>query len=112
MIQFVRVHQALLNIVIGKEGLLEQSPIKRDTIGEIGEVQIYKRVPKKAFKDVESAQIGKLVAQVLRKLENAVDTVAAALIRLIPTQSECAKQQKAELDATLDDSITTYEDDD
>jgi hypothetical protein len=103
----VRVHQALLNTLIGKYGLLESSPIKRETIGEVVRL---KRTPKTDVKGAESARIGSLVAQALRGIEAAVDTFALALIRLIPSRSECAKEQKDAIDATIKESIETYED--
>lgn len=100
LIQFVRVHQALLNILIGRAGLLENGPIKRDASYD-GSVQLYERA--------NNAFVGKAIATALRAVERIVDTVAARLIDLIPTKSECAKQQKAELDASLKEAITSYD---
>lgn len=99
LIEFVRVHQALLNILIGRAGLLPGGPIKREALIE-GDVALDERG--------DNAFIGAVVAGALRAVESIVDTVAFKLIDLVPTRSECAKNQKAALDASLEDAITAY----
>jgi len=76
---FVRVHQALLNVVIGKHGLLTLIPF---------------------FEPIRQALVS---------LENIVDTFAFRLIARIPTQEAAAKGQFASLTITVDLAITTYE---
>lgn len=105
----MRVHQALLEILIGKSGLLEQLPARRDTIGD---ALVYKRTPKEAINPVESGRIGSLIAKALRAVEYGVDTLAITLIEKIPTRSECAKQQKEAIDATLKETMQEYESND
>ncbi|KAF2114065.1 hypothetical protein BDV96DRAFT_647551 [Lophiotrema nucula] len=105
LIQFVKVHQALLNILIGRAGLLQNSPILKER-DETGALQVIKRDP---AKDEESALIGAAVAGALRVVESAVDTIAFKLISLIPTRSECAKQQKEAVDGSLKDAIAAYD---
>ncbi|CAG9992249.1 unnamed protein product [Clonostachys byssicola] len=70
--RFVEVHQALLNIVIGENQILEQVPIA-----------------------------GAAVAGVLRTLKSVVDMLANAIIDLIPSQKECAKSEVGKLSETL-----------
>lgn len=91
----MKVHQTLLSILIGKSGLLEQSPIRRDTIAA-------------GVTNSEGALIGPLIACVLRQIEGAVDSIAFALINIIPTRSECAKEQQKEIDGSLADSVDSY----
>ncbi|KAK8169761.1 hypothetical protein IWX90DRAFT_383186, partial [Phyllosticta citrichinensis] len=79
---FVRVHQALLNIIIGRSGLLETRQFNT---------------------------VGSTIAAVLRGVEGVVDQLAFALIDLIPARSECAKGQKSAIDGTLDEAIDAYE---
>lgn len=76
---FVQVHQELLNILIGKAGLLNDLPL-----------------------------VGPPVAQVLRSLEAVVDTIAFNLIDLVPDVAAPFTQQKNSLDVTIALAITTY----
>ncbi|KAF7540209.1 hypothetical protein G7054_g1608 [Neopestalotiopsis clavispora] len=76
---FVTIHQQLLNIVIGKHGLLSQTPFTAP------------------------------MAAVLRTLEGAVDTLAFGVIDLVPTCAQGATQNLNSLDTTLNDAITTYQ---
>ncbi|KAK7524453.1 hypothetical protein IWZ03DRAFT_367178 [Phyllosticta citriasiana] len=108
---FVSVHQALLNIIIGRSGLLESSPFADTAYG--AEV--------KAFLDADGGSaalvarqfpfptVGSTIATVLRGVEGVVDQLAFALIDLIPARSECAKGQKSAIDGTLDEAIEAYE---
>ncbi|KAJ5151629.1 hypothetical protein N7492_009924 [Penicillium capsulatum] len=76
--EFVRVHQALLNTVIGKHGLLSLTPFTKP------------------------------VAAVLRTLEGGVDTIAFAIIDLVPTCAEGATNDKNKLDMTLKEAQDKY----
>ncbi|OAA35034.1 hypothetical protein NOR_08126 [Metarhizium rileyi] len=76
---FVRVHQILLNVVIGKHGLLSLTPFTRP------------------------------IAVVLRTLEGVVDTLAFAIIDLVPICAPGAISDKETLDRTLTEAINTYE---
>jgi hypothetical protein len=105
LIQFVRVHQALLNIIIGRRGLLENSPVKREAI-EVGVMHMYKREPDNGN---QAAIIGPALAKGLRAVEGVVDQLAFAILRVVPTRSECAKQQKEEIDGSLKEAIFQYE---
>jgi hypothetical protein len=75
---FVHVHQALLNVVIGKHGLLTLIPF---------------------FEPIRVALV---------QLEIVVDTFAFYLIDLIPTQKPAADAQVASLSVTLDDAKNVY----
>jgi hypothetical protein len=75
---FVQVHQALLNVVIGKHGLLTLIPF---------------------FEPIRLALV---------QLEIVVDTFAFNLINLIPTQQPAASGQVASLDVTIRDAVNTY----
>jgi hypothetical protein len=76
---FVKVHQALLSTVIGKQGLLAQFPFFLEPI----------RV-------------------VLVALEGVVDTFAFNLIGIIPTQAPAANAQFSSLSVTLSQAIGSY----
>jgi hypothetical protein len=75
---FVQVHQALLQVIIGKHGLLTLVPF---------------------FEPIRLALVN---------LEAAIDTLAFDLIGLIPTQQPAANAQFASLSVTLTTAITTY----
>jgi hypothetical protein len=74
---FVQVHQALLQVIIGKHGLLTLVPF---------------------FEPIRLALVN---------LELAIDTFAFDLIGLIPTQKPAASAQFASLSVTLATAITT-----
>ncbi|KAI0862910.1 UVI-1 [Xylaria cubensis] len=78
---FVRVHQDLLNILIGKAGLLESVPV-----------------------------IGPPVAAVLRQIESVVDTLAIDLINTVQvaTTSKNIESDANSLGGTLDLCIEKY----
>jgi glycopeptide antibiotics resistance protein len=76
--KFVQVHQALLQVIIGKHGLVTLVPF---------------------FEPIRLALVS---------LEAAVDTLAFDLIALIPTQKPAANAQFASLSATLTATITAY----
>jgi len=78
--EFVRVHQVLLNILIGKAGLFNTVPF-----------------------------IGQPVAAVLRQIENVVDTIAFALIDMVQSRSSDLQNQAGSLDMTLGNAIQAYE---
>ncbi|KAM0328694.1 hypothetical protein ACHAQA_005107 [Verticillium albo-atrum] len=73
---FVRIHQALLNTIIGKSSLFSRTPF-----------------------------IAPLTA-VLRVLEVGVDKLAFSIIGLVPTCREGAEKDKMALDATFDEAIS------
>jgi len=76
---FVEVHQELLNILIGKSGILNDLPL-----------------------------VGPPVAQVLRSLEAVVDTIAFNLIDMVPDVAAPFTSQKNSLDVTIGQAITAY----
>ncbi|KAI0805483.1 UVI-1 [Xylaria sp. FL0064] len=78
--EFVRVHQALLNILIGKAGIIEQVPV-----------------------------VGQPVAAVLRQVEGVVDTIAITLINLVESRSKDLESEANNLGNTLDLCIQKYE---
>ncbi|BFI12277.1 hypothetical protein MPTK1_4g06545 [Marchantia polymorpha subsp. ruderalis] len=75
---FVQVHQALLNVVIGKHGILTMIPF---------------------FEPIRVALVS---------LEGVIDRLAFDLIALIPTQKSSATIQFQKLDVTLKDAEDTY----
>ncbi|KAF2998488.1 hypothetical protein E8E13_003103 [Curvularia kusanoi] len=77
--EFVRVHQALLNILIGKAGLFNTVPI-----------------------------VGQPVAAVLRQIENVVDTIAFGLIDQVESRAADLQAQAQTLDGTLQVCIDSY----
>ncbi|KAK7534203.1 uncharacterized protein J3D65DRAFT_632745 [Phyllosticta citribraziliensis] len=106
---FVRVHQALLNIIIGRSGLLESSPFAEAAYA--AEVTAFLSADGGSA-SLEARQfntVGSTIAAVLRGVEGIVDQLAFALIDLIPARSECAKGQKSAIDGTLDEAIDAYE---
>ncbi|GAP84402.1 hypothetical protein SAMD00023353_0702220 [Rosellinia necatrix] len=79
-LQFVAVHQALLNILIGKAGLFSVVPV-----------------------------IGQPVATVLRSVEGVVDSIAVSLISLIQDPSADITPDANSLDNTLLLAIDSYD---
>ncbi|GAW15451.1 hypothetical protein ANO14919_048600 [Xylariales sp. No.14919] len=77
---FVRVHQELLNILIGKAGILTKVPI-----------------------------IGQPVATVLRQVEGVVDTIAITLIDLVESRAKDLTSEANNLGGTLDLAIQEYQ---
>ncbi|KAI0542708.1 UVI-1 [Xylaria digitata] len=77
---FVRVHQELLNILIGKAGILTKVPV-----------------------------IGQPVAAVLRQVEGVVDTIAITLIDLVELRSKDLISEANNLGGTLDLAIQQYQ---
>ncbi|TGJ78445.1 hypothetical protein E0Z10_g10309 [Xylaria hypoxylon] len=77
---FVRVHQDLLNILIGKAGILTKVPL-----------------------------IGQPVATVLRQVESVVDTIAISLIDLVESRAKDLTSEANALGGTLDLAIKQYE---
>ncbi|KAK2031159.1 hypothetical protein LX32DRAFT_681291 [Colletotrichum zoysiae] len=78
--EFVRVHQVLLNILIGKAGLFSVVPF-----------------------------IGAPVAAVLRQIEAVVDTVAFILINNVQSRANDLKLEADSLGGTIDISISKYQ---
>jgi len=113
LISFVRVHQALLNIIIGRRGLLATFPsifVELEALQSLA-ADLNIKIPSST--DIEARQfrinpIGVIVAGVLRALEAVVDSLAFAIIGLIPTREKCLQGQKASIDGTLDDAIAAY----
>lgn len=77
--EFVRVHQVLLNILIGKAGLFNTVPF-----------------------------IGAPVAAVLRQIEKVVDAAAFALVDAVQSRADDFKNQAAALDGTITIGIKSY----
>ncbi|KAF7528766.1 hypothetical protein G7054_g10077 [Neopestalotiopsis clavispora] len=77
--EFVRVHQVLLNILIGKAGLFTVVPL-----------------------------IGAPVSAVLRQIEGVVDSIAFSLIAIVEGTANDIAVQRQSLDGTINVSITTY----
>ncbi|KAF2971020.1 hypothetical protein GQX73_g2597 [Xylaria multiplex] len=78
--EFVAVHQALLNILIGKAGLLEKIPV-----------------------------IGQPVATVLRAVEGVVDSLAIDLISITQSRANDLTSDANSLDNTLQLTISKYD---
>ncbi|KAI6777817.1 uncharacterized protein J7T54_002738 [Emericellopsis cladophorae] len=76
---FVKVHQELLNILIGKAGLFSTVPF-----------------------------IGQPVASVLRAVEGVVDTLALSLIDMAESAAQDLQEEADALGSTLDTAIGTY----
>jgi hypothetical protein len=97
-LEFARVHQELLAILIGRSGLLETGPFRRDAPAEgvLGE---------------RGAQgfIGRPVAVALRGIEGVVDTLAVGIVDLVPGKSACSQARSAELKASIKRAQTSYE---
>ncbi|KAI0403555.1 UVI-1 [Xylaria palmicola] len=77
---FVRVHQELLNILIGKVGVLTKVPL-----------------------------VGQPVAAVLRSVENVVDTIAITLINTVESRAQDLESEANSLGSSLDLCIQQYE---
>jgi len=78
--EFVRVHQVLLNILIGKAGLFNTVPF-----------------------------IGQPLAAILRQIENVVDTIAFGLIDAVESRASDLQREANSLDGTLTICINSYE---
>ncbi|KAI0458511.1 UVI-1 [Xylaria acuta] len=76
---FVRVHQELLNILIGKAGILTKVPF-----------------------------VGQPIATVLRSVEGVVDTIAITLIDLVESRTKDLTSEANSLGSTLDLTIERY----
>lgn len=79
-IQFVTVNQQLLQTVIGKHGLLSLTPFTQP------------------------------IGTVLRSLEGAVDALASGIIDTVPDCAQDVTQNKNNLDQTLENAVSTYND--
>ncbi|KAI0395171.1 UVI-1 [Xylariaceae sp. FL0594] len=77
---FVGVHQALLNILIGKAGIIEKVPV-----------------------------VGQPVASALRGVEGVVDSIAIFLINNVESRAVDLGAEANSLDTTLDLAISKYE---
>ncbi|KXH30826.1 UVI-1 protein [Colletotrichum simmondsii] len=78
--EFVRIHQMLLNVLIGKAGLFSTVPI-----------------------------IGAPIAAVLRQVEKVVDSVAFALIGAVQSRATDLQVQAGMLTGTITTTIDRYE---
>merc|ERR1712054_25842 len=76
---FVKVHQELLNILIGKSGLFSTVPL-----------------------------IGQPVASVLRAVEGVVDALAISLIDMAESAAQRLQEEADSLDSTLQTAIDSY----
>ncbi|EOD47577.1 hypothetical protein UCRNP2_5693 [Neofusicoccum parvum UCRNP2] len=125
LISFVRVHQALLNIIIGRRGLLSGFPFGDDTAQQLAAIAqgsaddvsgLLAALGRQGVDGVVVAEraaavnpVTAPIAGVLRSVETVVDQLAFAIIGLIPRREACAKQQKVEIDGTLDEAVKAYE---
>ncbi|KAK0642588.1 hypothetical protein DIS24_g8921 [Lasiodiplodia hormozganensis] len=127
LISFVRVHQALLNIVIGRRGLLpsisfaDADAAQLDTIAQDASANANQLLVAMGYQQDASGAViaeherraglgvAKAIAGALRSVEVVVDSLAFALIDLIPRRKECAKQQKLSIDGTLNEAIEAYD---
>lgn len=101
-LEFVRVHQELLSILIGRSGLLERGPTKRSDVGMVaGRGELVTRATQ--------GFVGKPIAAALRKLEGVVDTLAVTLVDVVPNKSECTKQKSGELKKSIQKAETSYD---
>ncbi|GKT86138.1 UVI-1 protein [Colletotrichum tofieldiae] len=78
--EFVRVHQVLLNILIGKAGLFNTVPI-----------------------------IGQPVAAILRQIEAVVDTIALGLINNVQSRANDLQDEAKKLSGSITLSIDAYD---
>ncbi|TDZ25474.1 hypothetical protein Cob_v001495 [Colletotrichum orbiculare MAFF 240422] len=78
--EFVRVHQALLNILIGKAGLFNTVPF-----------------------------VGQPVTAVLRQVEAVVDSIAFSLIDLVESRATDLTSQANSLGGSLQNAIDSYD---
>ncbi|KAM0811833.1 hypothetical protein AB5N19_12189 [Seiridium cardinale] len=115
---FVRVRQALLEILIGRSSLLSSG----SGFGFGGKTEISdgpEHSEALARSDVVSSAKGAgveefpnpldiAISAVLRVIESVVDNIAFGLISINPTRDECLKQQKFSIDGTLNDAISAY----
>ncbi|KAF9630095.1 hypothetical protein BFW01_g276 [Lasiodiplodia theobromae] len=131
LISFVRVHQALLNILIGRAGLLSNFPFADADVAELTAIAAESQTALEQFlgssgQSMATAKmgaevaagssnlearvnpIGAPIAAALRAVEGVVDSLAFAIIDLIPSRNECAKDQKTAIDGTLQESIAAY----
>ncbi|KAK6071980.1 hypothetical protein SCUP234_09469 [Seiridium cupressi] len=118
LIDFVRVHQALLEILIGRSSLLSSGSGfsfggKTEISGGLEHSEALARsdvVSSAKSPGVEKFPnpLGIAIAAVLRAIESVVDNIAFGLISIIPTRDECLKQQKFSIDGTLNDAISAY----
>ncbi|KAB2569120.1 hypothetical protein DBV05_g12203 [Lasiodiplodia theobromae] len=131
LISFVRVHQALLNILIGRAGLISNFPFADADVAELTAIAAESQTALEQFlgssgqsmtgagaavaaagssSNLEARvnPIGAPIAAALRAVEGVVDSLAFAIIDLIPSRNECAKDQKTAIDGTLQESIEAY----
>ncbi|KZM21325.1 uncharacterized protein EKO05_0008897 [Ascochyta rabiei] len=78
--EFVRVHQVLLNILIGKAGLFNAVPF-----------------------------IGAPVSAALRQIEKVVDAIAFGLINLVQSRASDLQAQATSLKVTIDVAVDSYD---
>ncbi|OTA55674.1 hypothetical protein K449DRAFT_172984 [Hypoxylon sp. EC38] len=98
LIDFVKIHQALLEIFIGRAGLLSGFGFG-----------LVEHEDAAAAEDKFLNPLAIAIAGALRAIEVGVDALAYALIGLLPTRQACLKQQQASIDQTLKDAIAAYQ---
>ncbi|KAL1604868.1 hypothetical protein SLS60_004408 [Paraconiothyrium brasiliense] len=105
-LEFVRVHQELLAILIGRSGFLETGPIRRDADHAVvnggGGGNMLSERASQGF-------IGKPIAQALRGIESIVDTIAVLLVDLVPGKSACSEEKSKELKESIKKAQVSYE---
>ncbi|KAF2439021.1 hypothetical protein P171DRAFT_129647 [Karstenula rhodostoma CBS 690.94] len=99
-LEFVRVHQELLAILIGRSGLLETGPIRRSPVSLADGMLVGRG---------EQGFVGRPIAVALRALEGVVDTLAVGIVTLVPGKSECSRAKSDELKARIRKAQTSYE---
>ncbi|KAF9736582.1 hypothetical protein PMIN06_012507 [Paraphaeosphaeria minitans] len=100
-LEFVRVHQELLAILIGRSALLETGPFKRSSAVNPADGTLVERG--------EQGFIGRPIAVALRGIEAVVDTLAVGIVDLVPGKSECSKKKSAELKEKIKKAQTSYQ---
>ncbi|KAJ4355438.1 uncharacterized protein N0V89_003454 [Didymosphaeria variabile] len=110
-LEFVRVHQELLAILIGRSGLLETGPVRRSepsiantpfnpALGPDGAVLVGRET---------QGFIGKPIAVALRGIEAVVDTLAVGVVDLVPGKSACSEEKGREIKASIKKAEVSYE---
>ncbi|KAL5376806.1 hypothetical protein DPSP01_010217 [Paraphaeosphaeria sporulosa] len=100
-LEFVRVHQELLAILIGRSGLLETGPLKRSSVVNHADGTPITRG--------EQGFVGRPIAVALRGIEGVVDTLAVGIADLVPGKSECSEKKSAELKEKIKKAQMSYE---
>ncbi|KAI0150146.1 hypothetical protein GGR57DRAFT_198865 [Xylariaceae sp. FL1272] len=105
LIDFVTIHQALLEILIGRKGIIAGPGLLAERDSDV-DTDVHEHEARQfGFPN----PVGVAIAGALRAIETGVDTLAFALIGIIPVHQECLSRQKTSIDATLNDAIAAYQ---